>query len=396
MNVREAVIVSAVRTAGGKAPRGTLRDTRPEFLGKLCMEEAIKRCGPNFKAEMIDDVIWGAATPEQACGMNTARITALYAGIPESVPAVTVNRFCSSGSQAIAFGAEAIISGRCDIVMTGGIEHMSMIAMGGVTRPNPDLVLDPEVSKVYTSMGQTAENVASRYNVSREEQDAFAVASHKKASAAEKAGKFKDETVPVPVKTTTLNAAGKPVTKEILYDYEEGIRHNATIEAMAKLKPAFVPGGTVTAANSSQTTDGAAAVMLMEKQKALELGLKPRLKFVCFAVAGCGPDEMGVGPVYAVPKALAKAGLKLEDIGLIEINEAFASQSIYCCRELGINMDIVNVNGGAVAMGHPMGATGAKLTATLMYEMERRNVKYGMVTMCIGGGQGAATIFELC
>ncbi|NLV17134.1 MAG: acetyl-CoA C-acyltransferase, partial [Syntrophomonadaceae bacterium] len=370
--------------------------TRPEFLGKLCMEEAIKRCGPNFKAEMIDDVIWGAATPEQACGMNTARITARYAGIPESVPAVTVNRFCSSGSQAIAFGAEAIIAGRCDIVMTGGIEHMSMIAMGGVTRPNPDLVLDPEVSKVYTSMGQTAENVASRYNVSREDQDAFAVDSHKKASAAEKAGKFKDETVPVPVKITTLNGAGKPVTKEVMYDYEEGIRHDATIEAMAKLRPAFVPGGTVTAASSSQTTDGAAAVMLMEKQKALELGLKPRLKFVCFAVAGCGPDEMGVGPVYAVPKALEKAGLKLEDIGLIEINEAFASQSIYCCRELGFNMDIVNVNGGAIAMGHPMGATGAKLTATLMYEMERRNVKYGMVTMCIGGGQGAASIFELC
>lgn len=394
--MREAVIVSAVRTAGGKAPRGTLRDTRPEYLGKLCMEEAIKRCGPNFKAEMIDDVIWGCATPEQACGMNTARITARYAGIPESVPAVTVNRFCSSGSQAIAFGAEAIIAGRCDIVMTGGIEHMSMIAMGGVTRPNPDLVLDPEVSKVYTSMGQTAENVASRYNVSREDQDAFAVASHKKASAAEKSGKFKDEIVPVPMKITTLNAAGKPVTKEILYDYEEGIRHDATIEAMARLRPAFVPGGTVTAANSSQTTDGAAAVVVMEKQKALELGLKPRLKFVCFAVAGCGPDEMGVGPVYAVPKALAKAGLKLEDIGLIEINEAFASQSIYCCRELGINMDIVNVNGGAIAMGHPMGATGAKLTATLMYEMERRNVKYGMVTMCIGGGQGAASIFELC
>lgn len=394
--MREAVIVSAVRTAGGKAPRGTLRDTRPEFLGKLCMEEAIKRCGPNFKVEMIDDVIWGAATPEQACGMNTARITALYAGIPESIPAVTVNRFCSSGSQAIAFGAEAIISGRCDVVMTGGIEHMSMIAMGGVTRPNPDLVLDPEVSKVYTSMGQTAENVASRYNISREDQDVFAVESHKRASAAEKAGKFKDETVPVPVKITTLNAAGKPVTKESLYDYEEGIRHDASVEAMARLRPAFVPGGTVTAANSSQTTDGAAAVMLMEKQKALELGLKPRLKFICFAAAGCGPDEMGVGPVYAVPKALAKAGLKLEDIGLIEINEAFASQSLYCCRELGFNMDIVNVNGGAIAMGHPMGATGAKLTATLMYEMERRNVKYGMVTMCIGGGQGAASIFELC
>jgi len=393
--VREAVIVSAVRTAGGKAPRGTLRDTRPEFLGKLCMEEAIRRCGPNFKAEMIDDVIWGAATPEQSCGMNTARITALYAGIPITVPATTVNRFCSSGSQAIAFAAEGIIANRCDIVLAGGIEHMSMVAMGGVTRPNPDLVLDPEVSKVYTSMGQTAENVASRYNITREQQDEFGYNSMMKASAAQKAGKFKDEIVPVPVKITTLGPDGKPVTKEILYDYEEGIRHDVTLEGMAKLRPAFVPGGTVTAANSSQTTDGSAAVMVMEKQKALELGIKPRLKFVGFAVAGCGPDEMGIGPVFAIPKVLKRTGLELKDIGLIELNEAFASQSLYCIRELGINPDIVNVNGGAIALGHPMGATGAKLTATLMYEMERRDVKYGMVTMCIGGGQGAATIFEL-
>ena len=393
--MREAVIVSAVRTAGGKAPRGTLRDTRPEFLGKLCMEEAMRRCGPNFKPEMIDDVIWGAATPEQAAGMNTARITSRYAGIPEEVPAVTVNRFCSSGSQAIAFGAEGIIANRCDIVLAGGIEHMSMIAMGGITRPNPELVLDPEVSKVYTSMGQTAENVASRYNVTREQQDVFGYNSMKKAAAAMQGGRFKDEIVPVPVKITTLGPDGKPVTKEILYDYEEGIRYDVSLEGLARLRPAFVPGGTVTAGNASQTTDGAAAVMVMEKQKALELGIKPRLKFVGFAVAGCGPDEMGVGPVYAVPKVLKRTGLELKDIGLIELNEAFASQSLYCIRELGLNQDIVNVNGGAVALGHPMGATGAKLTATLMYEMERRQVKYGMVTMCIGGGQGAATIFEL-
>lgn len=393
--MREAVIVSAVRTAGGKSPRGTLRDTRPEFLGKLCMEEAIKRCGPNFKPEMIDDVIWGCATPEQAAGMNTSRITARYAGIPEEVPAVTVNRFCSSGSQAIAFAAEGIIANRCDIVLAGGVEHMTMIAMGGITRPNPDLVLDPEVSKVYTSMGQTAENVARRYNVTREQQDEFAVASHKKASAAEKSGKFKDEIVPVPVKITTLGPNGKPVTKEVLYDYEEGIRHDANMEAMARLRPAFVPGGTVTAANSSQTTDGAAAVMVMSADKAKELGIKPRLRYVGFAVAGCGPDEMGIGPVFAVPRVLKRTGLQLKDIGLVEINEAFASQSIYCVRELEIDPNIVNVNGGAIAMGHPMGATGAKLTATLMYEMERRQVRYGMVTMCIGGGQGAATIFEL-
>jgi acetyl-CoA acyltransferase len=393
--VREAVIVSAVRTAGGKAPRGTLRDTRPEFLGKLCMEEAMRRCGPNFKPEMIDDVIWGCSTPEQSLGMNITRITALYAGIPESVPACTINRFCSSGSQAIAFAAEAIISGRCDIVLAGGIEHMSMVAMGGITRPNPDLVLDPHVSKVYTSMGQTAENVATRFNISREDQDLFGYNSMKKAAAAMQGGKFKDEIVPVPVKMTTLGPDGKPVTKEIIYDYEEGIRYDVSLEAMAKLRPAFVPGGSVTAANSSQTTDGAAAVMVMSKEKALELGIKPRLKFVAFAVAGCDPAIMGVGPVYAIPKVLKRTGLELKDIGLIELNEAFASQSLYCIRTLGINEEIVNVNGGAIALGHPLGCTGAKLTATLMYEMERRDVKYGMVTMCIGGGQGAATIFEL-
>ena len=393
--MREAVIVSAVRTAGGKAPRGTLRDTRPEFLGKLCMEEAMRRCGPNFKPEMIDDVIWGCSTPEQSLGMNITRITALYAGIPESVPACTINRFCSSGSQAIAFAAEAIISGRCDIVLAGGIEHMSMVAMGGITRPNPDLVLDPHVSKVYTSMGQTAENVATRFNISREDQDLFGYNSMKKAAAAMQGGKFKDEIVPVPVKMTTLGPDGKPVTKEIIYDYEEGIRYDVSLEAMAKLRPAFVPGGSVTAANSSQTTDGAAAVTVMSKEKALELGIKPRLKFVAFAVAGCDPAIMGVGPVYAIPKVLKRTGLELKDIGLIELNEAFASQSLYCIRTLGINEEIVNVNGGAIALGHPLGCTGAKLTATLMYEMERRDVKYGMVTMCIGGGQGAATIFEL-
>ncbi len=394
--MREAVIVSGVRTAGGKAPRGTLRDTRPEFLGKLCMEEAIKRLGPDFSAEMIDDVIWGCATPEQSCGMNTARITAMYAGIPESVPAVTINRFCSSGLQAIAFGAEAVISGRCDVVLTGGIEHMSLIPMGGVIRPNADIVADPWLATLYTSMGQTAENVAKRYGISREDQDAFAVASHQKCAAAMKGGKFKEEIVPVPVNMTTLGADGKPITKEIIYDYEEGIRYDVTVEGLAKLKPAFVAGGTVTAGNASQTTDGASAVMVMSADKAKELGLKPRLKFINFAVHGCKPDEMGIGPVFAIPKALKQAGLELKDIGLIELNEAFASQSLYCIRELGINPDIVNVNGGAIAMGHPMGSTGSKLTVTLMNEMERRQVKYGMVSMCIGGGQGAAGIFELC
>lgn len=393
--MREVVIVSGARTAGGKAPRGTLKDTRPEFLGKLCIEQAVNKLGPAFNTEMIDDVIWGCATPEQSCGMNTARITARYAGIPESVPAVTVNRFCSSGLQAIAFGAEAIQCGRCDVVLTGGIEHMSLITMGGVVRPNTDIMTIPVVSDVYTSMGQTAENVAKRYQVGREEQDIFAVSSHHKAAAAMKEGRFKDEIVPVPVNKGYLDKDGKFVSQEIMYDYEEGIRPEVTVEGLSKLKPAFVPGGCVTAGNASQTTDGAAATLMMSADKAKELGLKPRLKFVSYAVHGCGADEMGVGPVFAIPKALKRAGLELKEIGLYELNEAFASQALYCVRELGIDPDIVNVNGGAIALGHPMGATGCKLTVTLMHEMERRQVKYGIVSMCIGGGQGAAGIFEL-
>ncbi|NLV21700.1 MAG: thiolase family protein [Syntrophomonadaceae bacterium] len=390
--MKEAVIVSGVRTAGGKAPRGTLRDTRPEFMGALTMKEAIKRAG--IEPGMIDDVIWGAATPEQACGMNTARITAIRADIPIHVPAVTVNRFCSSGLQAISMGAEAIISNRADIILAGGIEHMSMIAMGGVTVPDPEMAIHPEWAKVYTSMGQTAENVASRYGISRIEQDEMGVRSNQRAIAARE--KFKEEIVPVPVKIKTLGPDGKPVVKNIMYDVDEGAREGVTVESLGKLKPAFVPGGSVTAGNSSQTTDGAASVIVMSADKARELGIKPRLKYVGYAVAGCGPDEMGVGPVYAIPKALKRYGLSLNDIGLIELNEAFASQACYCIRELGLNPDIVNVNGGAIAIGHPMGATGAKLTVTLMHEMERRKVKYGMVSMCIGGGQGAAGIFELC
>ncbi len=394
--MREAVIVSGVRTGGGRAPRGTLRDTRPEFLGKLCMEAAIQRLGPGFSAEMIDDVIWGCATPEQVCGLNTARVTALYAGIPESVPAVTINRFCSSGLQAEAFAAEAIMCGRCDVVVAGGVEHMSLISMGGVIRPNPQIALDPVLGNIYTSMGQTAEYVASRYGVSRADQDQFAVASHQKAAAATREGRFKDEIVAVPVSITTLGGDGQLSTQEMVFDYDEGIRGDVSVEGLGKLKPAFVPGGTVTAGNSSQTTDGASAVVMMSLDKARELGLKPRLKFVGFAVHGCAPDEMGIGPVFAIPKVLKQTGLSLGDIGLIELNEAFASQSLYCIRELGIHPDIVNVNGGAIALGHPMGSTGSKLTVSLMNEMERRQVKYGMVSMCIGGGQGAAGIFELC
>lgn len=392
--MKEAVIVSAVRTGGGKAPNGTLKDTRPEFLGKLCMEEAIKRVG--IQPDLIDDVIWGCSTPEQSLGMNIARVTALYAGIPKETPAVTVNRFCSSGLQAIAFGAEAILSGRCDTVMAGGVEHMSMVSMGGVLRPNPNIIEDSELSKIYTTMGQTAENVAKRYKISREEQDEFALNSHQKAIAATENGMFKEEIVPVPIQFTALDLDQRRSTKEIVFEKDEGIRFNVNMKSLTKLKPIFVrEGGSVTAGNSSQTTDGAAAALLMSRDKADALGIRGYLKFVGFAVAGCAPDEMGIGPIYAIPKVLKQTGLELGDIGLIELNEAFASQAVYCIKELGLRRDIVNVNGGAIALGHPLGATGAKLTATLMYEMKRRQVKYGMVTMCIGGGQGAAGIFEL-
>jgi acetyl-CoA acyltransferase len=391
--LREAVIVSGVRTAGGKAPKGTLRDTRPEFMSKLVMQEAMKRAGGKFKPEMIDDIIWGCSTPEQACGMNHARVASIYADIPYTVPGCTVNRFCSSGVQAISMSAEAIISNRTDIMMAGGTEHMSMIPMGGIIRPNNEMAEHPFWGTVYTSMGQTAENVANRYNISREEQDAFSVSSHEKALAARE--KFKEEIVPVPVQMTTLGEDGKPVTKTIMYDVDEGARKGMSVEALGKLKPVFTAVGSVTAGNSSQTTDGSACVIIMTPEKAKELGCKPRLKYVGYAVAGCKPDEMGVGPYYAIPKALKRAGLTIADIGLVELNEAFASQSLYCVRELGINPDIVNVNGGAIAIGHPLGCTGAKLTVTIMHEMERRNVKYGIVSMCIGGGMGACMIYEL-
>jgi acetyl-CoA acyltransferase len=362
-------------------------------MSKLVMQEAMKRAGGKFKPEMIDDIIWGCSTPEQACGMNHARVASIYADIPYTVPGCTVNRFCSSGVQAISMSAEAIISNRTDIMMAGGTEHMSMIPMGGIIRPNNEMAEHPFWGTVYTSMGQTAENVANRYNISREEQDAFSVSSHEKALAARE--KFKEEIVPVPVQMTTLGEDGKPVTKTIMYDVDEGARKGMSVEALGKLKPVFTAVGSVTAGNSSQTTDGSACVIIMTPEKAKELGCKPRLKYVGYAVAGCKPDEMGVGPYYAIPKALKRAGLTIADIGLVELNEAFASQSLYCVRELGINPDIVNVNGGAIAIGHPLGCTGAKLTVTIMHEMERRNVKYGIVSMCIGGGMGACMIYEL-
>lgn len=394
--MKEAVIVAGARTPGGKAPRGILRDVRPEYLGKLAIEGTLKKLGANFSPDLIEDVIWGCAAPEQATGLNIGRITAAYAGVPLSVPAVTVNRFCSSGLQAIAFAAEAILAGRCDVVLAGGVEHMSLIPNNGLFRPSDALVDDPELAKLYMFMGLTAENVARRYHISRSEQDGFALLSHLKAAEATRNGKFLDEIAPVPVKISSLGADNKMVTEETILDQDEGIRFDASSESLSKLPPAFVSRGSVTAGNSSQTTDGAAATILMSAEKAAELGHKPYLKFLGFSVAGCEPDEMGVGPVYAVPKVLKKTGLSIKDIGLVEFNEAFACQAVFCLRELNIPREKVNVNGGAIALGHPMGATGAKLTVTLMNEMRRRQVQYGMVTMCIGGGQGAAAVYELC
>ncbi|MDL2258343.1 acetyl-CoA C-acyltransferase [Eubacteriales bacterium OttesenSCG-928-K08] len=391
--MREVAIVSAVRTPGGKAGKGSFYDTRPEWLGSLCVKEAVKRA--EIDPAEIGDVIFGCATPEYATGGNVARSISLFSGFPVTVPAVTVNRFCASGLQAIAFGAEGIISGRCDTVMAGGIEHMSMVALGGVYRPNPDALSSP-LPNQYISMGQTADNVAKRYDITRADQEVFAMNSHKKAAAAYAAERFKDELVPVPVKKTVLNEKGERVTREWIVSADEGIRPDTTLEALAKLRPAFTARGTATAGTSSQTTDGAAAVLLMDADTAAKKGIKPLGFFRGFAVAGCEPDEMGIGPVFAIPKVLKQVGLTLDDIGLIELNEAFASQSLYCIRKLGLNPDIVNVNGGAIALGHPLGATGAKLSATLLYEMKRRNVRYGLVSMCIGGGQGAAGIFELC
>ena len=388
--MREVVILSAVRTPGGKANKGSFYDVRPETFGKLCIQEVLKRS--RVYPEEIDDVIWGCAVPERYTGYKIARGTALHAGLPPLVSAVTVNRFCASGLQAISFGAESILSGRCDVVLAGGVEYMS--ANGGISVPDPDIIVTPETQDTYMAMGITAERVASRYEVTRTEQDMFALASHQKAAAAIAAGRFAQEIVPVPVTHVKLDKRGHRVYQENIVSVDEGVRGGTTLEQLAKLKPAFQKNGTVTAGNSSQRTDGAAAVLLMERSLAEERGLVPMARYVGFASAGCQPDEMGVGPVYAVPKVLQSTGLSLNDIGLIELNEAFASQSIYCIRELNMNPELVNVNGGAIALGHPMGATGAKLTATLLYEMERRKIRYGMVTMCIGGGQGAAAIYE--
>jgi acetyl-CoA acyltransferase len=390
--MKEAVIVSAVRTAVGKAPRGTLKDTRPDDLAAVVIQEAIRRV-PGLEPAEIDDVVMGCALPEAEQGLNVARIAALRAGLPHTVTGQTVNRFCSSGLQAIAIAAEHIMSGFADVVVAGGTESMSLMPgqAGHQFRPNPHLV--EHWPEVYISMGLTAENVARKYDISREDQDAFAYRSHTRAADALASGRFRDEVVPVNV-TRWESSDGRPKGREILFEVDEGIRRDTSPAALAALKPVFARDGVVTAGNSSQTSDGAAAVVLMSGEKAKRLGATPLGIFRSFAVAGVPPEIMGIGPVEAIPKAVRLAGLTLEKIDLIELNEAFASQALAVMRHLGLDPEKTNVNGGAIALGHPLGCTGAKLTATLLYEMRRRKSRYGIVTMCIGGGMGAAGVFE--
>src|SRR5580692_8497549 len=388
----EEVIVDCLRTAVAKAPRGALRNTRPDDLAATVFRALLAKY-PQIPPDEIEDVILGCAMPEAESGSNMARIAALRAGMPDSVPGMTINRFCSSGLQAIALAANQIRSGNAHILIAGGSESMSMIPFAG-NNPAPNPWLAAHHPEVYMNMGLTAERLRQRYNVSREDADAFALRSHQNALRAQAEGKFADEIVPVHVEATILNGHSKPEHTESTFDRDEGPRADTTLEALAKLKPVFQANGTVTAGNSSQTSDGAAAALVMSDSKARELGLKPKARFVSYATAGVAPEIMGIGPVKAIPKALAMAGLTLADIGVIELNEAFAVQALAVIREAGLDIDRVNVNGGAVALGHPLGCTGAKLTATILREMQRRQSRYGMVTMCVGGGQGAAGIFE--
>ena len=392
MKMRDAVIVSAVRTAVGKAPKGTLRDTRPDEMGAAVIKEAIARAEGLEMAE-IEDVIMGCAMPEAEQGMNVARAAAIRAGLPVGTSAMTINRFCSSGLQSIALAADRIRTGGAEVVVAGGLETMSMIPMGGHTiRPNPFLV--EHYPDFYLNMGLATENVARKYEISREEQDQFALRSHQKAAAALAAEKFKDETVPLNVTFEELDEKGRKQKREVVFKEDEGVRRDSSLEALAKLKPAFHLKGTITAGNASQMSDGAAASIVMSDERAHALGLKPLARFVAYATAGCPPEEMGIGPVFAIPKVLKIAGLALDQIDLIELNEAFAAQSLAVIKELGLDLEKVNVNGGAIALGHPLGCTGAKLTASILRELERRGGRYGMVTMCVGGGMGAAGIFE--
>jgi acetyl-CoA acyltransferase len=399
--MRDAVIVSSVRTAVGKSGRGTLRTTRPDDLGAIVIREAVARA-KGLDPKEIEDVVIGCAMPEGEQGMNVARIASLRAGMPVESAAMTINRFCSSGLQAIAIAAQRIMAGQGEVAVAGGTESMSMLPMGGnKVSPNPWLV--ENYPDTYLNMGLTAENLAKKYGITREQADEFSYASHQKAIAAIAAGKFKDEIVPVPVSYNVMEAAAgngsatngtKPKTVNISFDTDEGPRADTSVEALAKLKPAFHARGVVTAGNSSQTSDGAAASVVMCAERAKALGLKPLGRFVAFAVAGCPPEEMGIGPVFAIPKVLKLAGLSLDQMDVIELNEAFAAQALSVMKVAGIDPERVNVNGGAIALGHPLGCTGAKLTATILRELERRKGRYGLVTMCVGGGMGAAGIFE--
>jgi acetyl-CoA acyltransferase len=389
----EAVLVSAVRTPVGRAPKGALSNTRPDDLAAIALNAALERV-PGLDKQEVEDVILGCAQQEGEQGWNMARMAALRAQLPIEVPGMTVNRLCASGLEAIAQAEMRIRSGTQRVVVAGGAETMSMLPMGG-SRPRPNPWLAENYPASLLTMGLTAERVAKHYGVSREDQDAFALCSHQRAVAAQAAGRFDQELIPVKVCNAVPGTkAGKPVVTEAAFATDEGPRSDTSSDALAALKPVFHARGTVTAGNSSQTSDGAAAAVLMNAGRAKELGIEPIARLVAYAVAGCLPEEMGVGPIYAVPKALKKAGLKLDEIGLIEFNEAFAAQALAVMHELGFDPEKTNVNGGAIALGHPLGCTGAKLTATLLSEMKRRKVRYGMVTMCVGGGQGAAGIFE--
>src|SRR5271170_5925602 len=387
----EAVILDCLRTPVGKAPKGTLRNTRPDDLAALVIRRLIEK-HPAIAPEEIDDVILGCAMPEAESGMNMARVAALRAGLPDSVPGVTINRFCSSGLQAIAMASDRIRGGSAQIIIAGGAESLSMIPMAGNKfAPNPWMV--DHLPQIYMGMGLTAEEVRRKFDVNREDADQFAYRSHQNALRAQAEGKFDEEIVPVDLDSTVLEN-GKPKHRTGVFQKDEGPRADTSVEALAKLKPVFDTNGTVTAGNSSQTSDGAAAALVMSDKKARELGLKPMARFVSFAVGGVPPEIMGIGPVVAIPKALKLAGLKTDDIGVVELNEAFAAQALAVIRKASLDLDRVNPNGGAIALGHPLGCTGAKLTATILREMHRKDTRYGMVTMCIGGGQGAAGIFE--
>jgi acetyl-CoA acyltransferase len=389
--MREAVIVSAVRTALGRANSGSLRNTRPEYTATEVVKEAMRRA-KGLNPEDVDDLVMGCSFPEAEMGMNLGRIIALKAGLPQTVPGRTINRYCASGLESIAVACERIMCGFADVIVAAGTEHMTLVPMGG-NKPMPDPDLVESYPAAYITMGLTAENVAQRFNISREDQDAFAFESHQKAMKALKEGRFKEQILPLKIVDRSFKN-GKAVSQEKVFDTDECVRFDTSLERLANLRPLFRAGGTVTAGNSCPMNDAAAAVVVMSREKARQLGLKPMGVFRSIGVAGVDPEVMGIGPVFAIPKALKAAGLSLDQVDLIELNEAFASQSIYVVRKLGIDMNRLNVNGGSIALGHPLGCTGVYLTTKLLYELERRKARFGMTTMCIGGGMGAAGIFE--